>query len=314
MNIKELLSPDVDLSSLQAKAEELIAAIEAKTRSLKNAPEGRLRIAQRKSGVYYFHVTDSSPEWGDYLPLAELKTIEQLAQKEYDQTVLAEMQRLLKILDRFLKSFRPQRLHDIFARMLPARQKHVHPVHLPDEEYASRWLSVKYKGKPFSEESPELVTSRGERVRSKSEVIIANVLASLQIPYRYEFPHELRVPGKGCELTGNNRKSNGKRSDSPHAASRDFSRDTHRAVHRATRSATFHPDFTCLNVRTRKEYIWEHFGLMDDPAYTVATIGKLETCIANGIFPGDGLIFTMETQDHPLNPATVEQLAKHFLV
>ena len=302
MNIKELLSPDVDLSSLQAKAEELLAAIEVKTRNLKNAPEGRLRISQRKSGTYYYHVTGSSPEWGDYLPQTESKSIAQLVQKEYDQTVLAEMQRELKAIDRFLKSYHPENLQQVYSSMLPARRKLVQLLRLPDEEYASRWLAVKYKGKPFAEGSPELVTSRGERVRSKSEIIIADTLDRLKIPYRYEFPHQLKVRrnsrGQGdslCNPSGN-KQGGGRQHDS------------------SRRIVTFHPDFTCLNLRTRREFIWEHFGRMDDPEYIAETLGKFETYTANGIFPGESLIFTMETQERPLNPATVEALAKKFLL
>lgn len=302
MNIKELLSPDVDLSSLQAKAEELLAAIETKIRNLKNAPEGRLRIAQRESGAYYYHVTDTSPEWGDYLPQTESKTIARLAQKEYDQTVLTEMQRQLKSLDRFLKSFCPKRLHDIFGKLLPARRKFVQPVRLPDEEFAEQWLAVKYSGKGMAVDAPLLETSRGERVRSKSEVIIADTLDRLKIPYRYEFPHQLKVRrnsrGQGdslCNPSGN-KQDGGRQHDS------------------SRRTVTFHPDFTCLNIRTRREFIWEHFGRMDDPEYIAETLGKFETYTANGIFPGESLIFTMETQERPLNPATVEALAKHFLL
>ncbi|MCQ2103063.1 MAG: hypothetical protein MJY98_07545 [Fibrobacter sp.] len=289
------MSPDVDLSSLQAKAEELLAAIETKIRNLKNAPEGRLRIAQRESGVYYYHVTDSSPEWGDYLPQTESKTIARLAQKEYDQTVLAEMQRELKTVDRFLKSFCPKRLHDIFEKLLPARRKFVQPVRLPDEEFAEQWLSVKYSGKGMSADAPLLETSRGERVRSKSEVIIADTLDRLKIPYRYEFPHQLKVR--------RNSRGRGDALHNPLGNKQDGGR----------RTVTFHPDFTCLNVRTRREFIWEHFGRMDAPEYIAETLGKFETYTANGIFPGESLIFTMETQERPLNPATVEALARKYL-
>ncbi len=284
MNIKELLSPDVNLSSLQAKAEELLAAIEAKTKSLKNAVAGRLRISQRKSGDYYFHITDSSPQWGDYLPPTESKTIAQLAQKEYDQTVLAELQCQLNAINRFLKSFHSEKLHQIYERLQPARKKYVKPLRLPDEEFAEQWLAVKYSGKGMAADAPLLETSRGERVRSKSEVIIADTLDRLKIPYRYEFPHQLKV----------RRNSRG----------RDSSR----------RTVTFHPDFTCFNVRTRREFIWEHFGRMDDLEYIAETLGKFETYTANGIFPGESLIFTMETQERPLNPATVETLASKFLL
>ncbi|MFQ6929598.1 MAG: hypothetical protein ACLRR3_00115 [Eubacterium sp.] len=30
---------------------------------------------------------------------------------------------------------------------------------------------------------------------------------------------------------------------------------------------TVKPDFTVLNKRTRHEYVWEHFGMMDDSIY-----------------------------------------------
>lgn len=168
--------------------------------------------------------------------------------------------------------------------MLPARRKFVQPVRLPDEEFAEQWLAVKYSGKGMAVDAPLLETSRGERVRSKSEVIIADTLDRLKIPYRYEFPHQLKV----------RRNSRG----------RDSSR----------RTVTFHPDFTCLNIRTRREFIWEHFGRMDDLEYIAETLGKFETYTANGIFPGETLIFTMETQERPLNSATVEALARKYLL
>lgn len=329
MNIKELLSPDVDQSSLQAKAEELLAAIETKSRNLKNAPEGRLRIVQRESGVYYYHVTDSSPEWGDYLPQMESKTIARLAQKEYDQTVLAEMQRELKAVDRFLKSFCPKRLHDIFEKLLPARRKFVQPVRLPDEEFAEQWLAVKYSGKGMAVDAPLLETSRGERVRSKSEVIIADTLDRLKIPYRYEFPHQLKVrrnsrgrgdaaaKGRTSDSLHNplgNKQDGGRCTDDALRSLQGGQPDDFRQQGRVHRIVTFHPDFTCLNVRTRREFIWEHFGRMDDPEYIAETLGKFETYTANRIFPGESLIFTMETQERPLNPATVEALASKFLL
>lgn len=277
MNIKELLSPDIDLSLLQAKAEELFAAIEAKKRNLNNAPEGRLRVAKRKSGVYYFHVTESSSQWGDYLAQTESKTIAQLAQKEYDQTVLAELQKELNAINRFLKSYHPAELHKIYADLVEARKDYVRPIYSPNEEFTAKWLSVKYSGKPFAADAPQLFTSRGEQVRSKSEVIIADTLARLGVPYRYEFPHELKVRGKRHPVT-------------------------------------FYSDFTCLNVATRREFIWEHFGLMDDPEYAARAAEKMETFYANKIFPGERLLITMETSERPLNSATVESLAKRFLL
>lgn len=64
-----------------------------------------------------------------------------------------------------------------------------------DEDYegwTKRWECVSYEGKTFDEEAPEIYTDKGERVRSKSEKMIADKLKQLNIPYRYEYPLKLQ--------------------------------------------------------------------------------------------------------------------------
>lgn len=53
-----------------------------------------------------------------------------------------------------------------------------------------------YRGKGFDESTSEFYTAKGEKVRSKSEVIIADVLSREGIPYRYEYPLYLKGIGK----------------------------------------------------------------------------------------------------------------------
>ena len=53
------------------------------------------------------------------------------------------------------------------------------------------WEKVAYQGKPFKEDSSEIYSERGERVRSKSEKMIADKLLMMGIPYRYEYPLKL---------------------------------------------------------------------------------------------------------------------------
>lgn len=73
------------------------------------------------------------------------------------------------------------------------------------------------------------------------------------------------------------------------------------------------PDFTVLNVRTRKEYIWEHFGMLDKPEYLENALKKIEAYIANGYIPGVNLIITFESGNHPLNLKTVSTLIEKYL-
>ena len=75
----------------------------------------------------------------------------------------------------------------------------------------------------------------------------------------------------------------------------------------------YHPDFLCLNLRTRQEFIWEHFGMMDSPEYLEKAIGKMKLYNENGYYLGKNLIITMETQTTPLNMAQLQQLINEYL-
>ena len=75
-----------------------------------------------------------------------------------------------------------------------------------------------------------------------------------------------------------------------------------------------YPDFTFLSKRTRKEIYWEHEGRMDDPEYTKAAIKKIETYEDNGIYIGERLILTFETESTALRRKSIEKNVKRYLV
>lgn len=75
-----------------------------------------------------------------------------------------------------------------------------------------------------------------------------------------------------------------------------------------------YPDFTCLNVRTRKEILWEHFGKMDDLEYVGRTVQKIRTYQLNGFYEGESLICTFEKEGLPMTPAYAECFARKYLL
>ena len=54
---------------------------------------------------------------------------------------------------------------------------------------------MKYTGKEFFDDTHVIMTERGERVRSKSEKILADKFFAMGIPYRYEYPVQLKGYG-----------------------------------------------------------------------------------------------------------------------
>ena len=83
----------------------------------------------------------------------------------------------------------------IYDKLGKAKQQVITPIEIPEKQLITNWLSEKYEGKPFGENDREIYTERGERVRSKSEKIIADKLYHENILYHYEYP--LQIPGWG---------------------------------------------------------------------------------------------------------------------
>lgn len=73
-------------------------------------------------------------------------------------------------------------------------------------------------------------------------------------------------------------------------------------------------DFKILNVRTKKEYYLEHFGMMDDYEYAKNAIKKIECFQKNEIYPGEKLLITLEASDSPLNMIILEKMVNKYLL
>ena len=76
---------------------------------------------------------------------------------------------------------------------------------------------------------------------------------------------------------------------------------------------TIYPDFTFLSKQTKQEIYWEHLGKMDDPLYAQKAVKKIHTYEGNGIFPGERLILTFETEHMVLDMKLVEKLVQKYL-
>ena len=79
-------------------------------------------------------------------------------------------------------------LKKIYETAPDVRKELIIPAELPDELYAQQWQSKPFRLNEIGENVPEHYSNKGERVRSKSEVMIADALAQAGLPYRYECP------------------------------------------------------------------------------------------------------------------------------
>ena len=74
------------------------------------------------------------------------------------------------------------------------------------------------------------------------------------------------------------------------------------------------PDFAVLNVRQRKTMYWEHFGLITDGDYARKTLQKLSAYEESGYAVGEKLLFSMESEQMPLNVTLLERKIRQYLL
>ena len=271
---RELLTPNISLNELQLRLKELTTLYKKLKTPQNQQISGKLRVTHRGKYVEYYHITSDTNRYGKYLSKKYHNIASQLAQKEYNSQIITLLEEEIVTLKTYLTT--NIKLDNYYKKLCPARQKLITPLTLTDEQYAAQWKTTPYKGLPFAPDATVFTTLRKERVRSKSEVLIANALTQNNIPYRYEYPLTLKKP-----------------------------------QHKDT--TILHPDFLCLNLRTRQEFIWEHFGLIDSPEYAQNATSKLNLYAQNQFLPGHNLIITMETATEPLTPTIIEEMIKNYL-
>ena len=245
--------------------------IEKSRISLKDAPTGALRMSRSHGKLQYYRCTEEKKA-GTYINRGNIELARKLAQKAYDEKVLRLAEKRLSQIKKLTKDYSENEIEEIYFQERIERQELIVPIEPTWGQQVVAWKAKEYRGKGFREDTPIIMTEKGERVRSKSEKILADYFYRNGIEYKYECP--LYLDGVG----------------------------------------TIYPDFTFLSPITGQEIYWEHSGKVDDPVYARKLVKKIQAYENNGIFPGEKLILTYETEQTILNTTKIEQLVKRYLM
>lgn len=207
-----------------------------------------------------------------YIKTLDEETLKQYCQERFyrklEQKLPAQISKLKKTAEKLEKTWDVQDIYEALPG--PVRKYAVPQTGRQRKMIEDFYTEGRYAEHSTYPKSEKFETEKGDIVRSKSELIIANMLHHAGIPYDYE-----------------------------------------RIVYFKNRKWKF-PDFTILNVRTGKKYIWEHFGRLDEEKYRTDTMEKIEAYETNGFIQGVNLIMTFETKEKPLNTKHVRDLINRF--
>ena len=234
-----------------------------------DVPEGRLRISVNQGNVRYYHCVDAGRY--DYIPKDNIQLAQRLAQKNYNDKVIMKATARARLISKCLKGYNDDEIEQLYDKLHPERKSLITPVNPTTRQLEEEWYSAPYTGKAFLSDSSVILTEKGERVRSKSEKILADYFYRNNILYKYEKP--LNLIGYGI----------------------------------------VYPDFTFFSKKLRKEVYWEHEGMMDKAEYAQSAVKKINSYQLNGIYPGDRLILTFETEQDVLNSRIVAKLVQMYL-
>ena len=92
----------------------------------------------------------------------------------------------LKDVIEYLSRHKAEDLERVFTELNRYRKELVSPIIMTEEMFVKQWENEKYKTNSYCPEEKVYITKKGDYVRSKSEVLLADMYYELGIPYRYE--------------------------------------------------------------------------------------------------------------------------------
>lgn len=240
-------------------------------RQTDNILDESLRVSVDKGHVRYYRCTPDN-RIGKYIKSKDIKDAQKLAQKEYNKKIYQLAKKRVGQISRLLNDYEDDEIENCFYNEHYGKRALIKPVEPLWEDKVNSWLDDEYEGKRFNEDTIEIYTQKGERVRSKSEKILADYFNYHRIPYKYEHPLKLKEFG------------------------------------------IVYPDFTLLSKKTGREIYWEHNGMMDNPIYAQKAVKKINAYERNGIFVGDRLILTFETEQTALSTDVLEKMIERYQI
>ena len=247
-------------------------------KKIKNAPNGSLKIQKIRGKDYYYHQhknENTGKSEKQFICANEKQLAKDLAEKSYLKKVKPLVEKQIQLLENIQMQYNQNEINSAYDDLPDRRRQLITPISISPKEQIRRWENENYETNKKYEENMIFETDRGEIVRSKSELIIANILnQNKNLLYKYERPLELIINGR---------------------------------VH------VLYHDFTILNVNTGKMIYWEHAGLMDDPMYASQFVNKINTYYDNDIIVGINLVITYETRNNPLNIKQVKKTIEYLI-
>ena len=166
---------------IEYRVKSLDGLIKAKINAVDKVPDRKVKIDHTGGKLHFYGLSPDGKK--DRL---SKETAHLLIQRSYDNKIIKSAVRERDYLNRMLESYPNNNVEDVIKSFNCDRRSLIMPVRKDEADFVNEWVNAPYNRKTISQGVMMFKTNKGEYVRSKSELIIADRLSGLGIPYRYE--------------------------------------------------------------------------------------------------------------------------------
>ena len=183
-----LWNPDSVIAEVKKRIKQLDMIISACNKGLLH-DDGTSLIHRnvRNSDQFYTYRPDLGRH---YLSKRDTAALSRLAQQSYDRKLLKLALKEQKDLIKVLSLIERNPVEQAFDRMDTSLKLLVNSRGVDKGQVIQTWMAETSDVHNSYDKPESLITARGENVRSKSELLIADRLDRAGIPYKYEFPFQ----------------------------------------------------------------------------------------------------------------------------
>lgn len=302
-------------------------------RELQKMPAGKLLARVENGKNYYMQFVSKSANHGEVIRRGITQNqplLHALARKGYLRQSLKLLDKNIPALEKLLAAHKAPTPDNIIKSLPKAYQELPPEAFLPNLRRQMEWETVEYEQNTYRQESKIHITAKGLKVRSKSEVIIADKLDDYGIPYHYDeliyIENQTLSPdfiilcdaSRRAYGSGNHSgKPDGSYRAKPAGGSHSCywqagftsPMDSAEPVDPTGLTSTSGPNEQRVSGRpadTNNLMYWEHCGRVNDPAYMRHHKWKMSMYEKAGIVPWKNLIITYDDEQGNIDARIID--------
>lgn len=145
--------------------------------------DNQLSISQKNNKFYYSIANNSD----DIFRIKDVKNQEiyDIANNNYQVKLSKVLEKRIEIIDRLINTLKKLDLISVYDNLHPGRKVKVNPIEASYEVMVDKWIKEEYVSLDYPVKL-NLESKNGEFMRSKSELILADLFHDYNIKYKYE--------------------------------------------------------------------------------------------------------------------------------